>query len=376
MSIKKYLRQIYNNLRGKAVLENVFESNYEKNCLLLYVKKPFETSEESAAHQNLWQTKEIARLINGLGYNVDVVDYSDDIVWLHKKYDAVFDICVRDNPIYEKALKKNAKKIVYFTGSESVFANNAELKRIDDLYVRRGVKLQPRRQAPLISKRVEEFDEAIIIGNDYNLATYNDFRLPKTFEVPNTGYDLSVHFDRDKKKTNSFLYFGSAGSVHKGLDLLLEIFAGKDFPCKLYVCGNIKGEADFCKAYEQELYHTPNIKLVGFVDVLGEEFQKLYDECAYSLMPSCSEGRAGTVATCMSAGLIPICSRECGYEENEVITLQNCSKETIQKAILDASQQDMNWIETKSNEMIALSKTKYSRNAFTQEMGKALRDVL
>ena len=124
------------------------------------------------------------------------------------------------------------------------------------------------------------------------------------------------------------------------------------------------------------MYHTPNIKLVGFVDVLGEEFQKLYDECAYSLMPSCSEARAGTVATCMSAGLIPICSRECGYEENEVITLQNCSKETIQKAILDASQQDMNWIETKSNEMIALSKTKYSRNAFTQEMGKALRDVL
>lgn len=120
--------------------------------MLLYVKKPFETSEESAAHQNLWQTKEIARLINGLGYNVDVVDYRDDIVWLHKKYDAVFDICVRDNPIYEKALKKNAKKIVYFTGSESVFANNAELKRIDDLYVRRGVKLQPRRQAPLISK--------------------------------------------------------------------------------------------------------------------------------------------------------------------------------------------------------------------------------
>lgn len=35
MGIKRYLRQGYNNLRGKSVLENVFESSYEKKLLAI-----------------------------------------------------------------------------------------------------------------------------------------------------------------------------------------------------------------------------------------------------------------------------------------------------------------------------------------------------
>ena len=376
MKVRKFLHEVRNLLRGKSVLENVFNSNNEKNCLLLYVKAPFTQNEESAAHQNQWQTKEIARIITSLGYNVDVMDYQDDIVWLHKKYDAVFDICVRDHPVYEKAITKETKKIVYFTGSESVFANHAEIKRIEGVYARRNVKLQPRRQAPLISKRVEEFDRAIFIGNDYNLATYKDFSLPKTFLVPNTGYNLDIRFDPQKKRPTSFVYMGSAGCVHKGLDLLLEIFSEKDFPCKLYVCGNVTGEPDFCNAYEKELFHTENIQYCGFIDVLGEKFRTLCEECTYSVMPSCSEGMAGTVASCMSAGLIPICSRECGYEEDEVITLKDCRLETIREEILRASQKDMNWIEERSLAMLSLSRTKYSREAFTRKMTSALQDIL
>lgn len=370
------MHQIYNILSGNAILENVLNTNFEKNCLVLYIKTPFVQKEISVSHQNVWQTREIARIICGFGYNVDVVDYRDDIVWLHKKYDAVFDVCVRDHPIYEKALKKGAKKIVYFTGGESVFANNAELKRIQDVYARRGVRLQPRRQAPLISKKVEEFDEAIIIGNDYNLATYNAFHLPKTFKVPNTGYDLKPVFYRNKKKATSFLYFGSAGCVHKGLDLLLEVFSEKDFPCKLYVCGNVEKETDFYEAYKKELYKTKNIETVGFVNIFEEKFRKLYDECAYSILPSCSEVRAGSVVTCMSAGMIPICSRECGYEDDEVINLTDSKIETIREAVLQASQKDMNWIEMTSKKVVDLSQTKYSPQAFTEEMWTALKNVL
>lgn len=376
MQMKYYLKQIYYFFTGKSVLQNVFHSAHSKNCLLLYLKEPFLQKEISIIHQNRWQIKEIARIIDSIGYNVDVVNYNDRIVWLSHQYDAVFDICVKDHPVYEKALKPGAKKIVYFTGSESVFANNAELTRIENLYQRRGVRLQPRRQAPLISKKVEEFDEAIIIGNDFNLATYCNFDLPQVFKVPNTGYDLNPIFDRSRKKATSFFYFGSSGCVHKGLDLLLDIFSEPGFPCKLYVCGNVKAETDFCSAYEKELYHTDNIRLIGFINVLGHEFRNIYDECAFTIMPSCSEARAGSVVTCMSAGVIPICSRECGFEEDEVITLEDCTLSTIRDTILRASQKDMGWLEKESGRMIELSKTKYSPEAFSREMKKALQAIL
>ena len=59
---------------------------------------------------------------------------------------------------------------------------------------------------------------------------------------------------RDPKK---FVFFGSLGAVHKGLDLLLEVFSRMTTDCKLYVCSGYEKEEDFCKLYHKELYETP-----------------------------------------------------------------------------------------------------------------------
>ena len=151
----------------------------------------------------------------------------------------------------------------------------AEIKRIEELYRRRGAEIVTRRQAPLILKEIESYDETIMIGNQYNLDTYKDFKLPKTFLVPNTGYKFNFKFDRSKKRSDTFLFFGSAGCVHKGLDLLLEIFSEKNFPCTLYVCGNYMNELDFYEEYRKELTQYKNIKARGFVDIKSDEFRDI-----------------------------------------------------------------------------------------------------
>lgn len=357
------------------VVENVNLSSHNKNCLLVYIKTPFQQADDYS-HQNNAQVRIIAKILDELEYNVDVIDYRSKHVFFKKEYDAVFDICVKNEPVYKEYLKESAKRVVYFTGSESKFANNAEIERIKACAERRGVRLQPRRQAPLISKEVEKFDEAILIGDEYNLDTYKAFKLPKTFLVPNTGYDFKNRFKSGSRKTSNFLFFGSAGCVHKGLDLLLEIFSEKDFPGTLYVCGNFDKELDFLREYEKELYHTDNIKPIGFVDIWGEKFTELCELCTYTILPSCSEGMAGTIVTCMSAGLIPICSKNCGYSDNtEIITLSNCSKECIRNTVLESISKDKSWIDERSDKMLELVKTKYSINSFETAMRKALSSV-
>lgn len=374
--IHKYIRILKSWTGFHNVICNVNRTHYKKNCLISYIKEPFEKP-PNRSHQNEMQVLVIARLIGEFGYNVDIIDYKSQHVIFNKKYDVVFDICAKDKPVYKNYLKASAKRIVYFTGSESKFANNAEMERLIDCANRRGVMLQPRRQAPLISKEIEKFDEAILIGNEDSLATYKEFNLPRIFLVPNTGYDFGNRFNLEKRKSTNFLYFGSVGCVHKGLDLLLEIFAEPNFPGTLYVCGNYEKERDFISEYEIELYHTEAIKPMGFIDIEGEKFKDVCSLCSYTLLPSCSEGMAGTIVTCMSAGLIPICSKICGYSDNpEIITLKDCSKDCIRSTILEAISKDENWIKEKSDKMLELVDLKYSMKNFETAMRKALSFVL
>ncbi|WP_314621160.1 hypothetical protein, partial [uncultured Selenomonas sp.] len=101
--------------------------------------------------------------------------------------------------------------------------------------------------------------------------------------------------------------------VHKGLDLLLEIFGQKDFPFELYICSSFQSEKEFCEVYKSELFHTSNIHSVGFIDIMGEKFCEISEKCSFTILPSCSEGVAGSALTAMSAGIIPIVIRECGF---------------------------------------------------------------
>lgn len=357
-------------------LENVNHTAYDKNCLMCYITPPF-FSDSKTSHQNQVQTPVIAQVLGGLGYNVDVLDYYQKNVKLRKKYDAVLDISVTELPVYRNHLLPGAKRIVYFTGSESVFQNTAENKRVEAASKRRGVNLKTKRQAPLISKEIEQFDGALLIGNNNTLRTYSDFRLPKTYLIPNTGYEFDAdRFDYSSVSSKNFLYFGSGGSVHKGLDLLLEVFSEKDFPADLYVCGSFESEKDFVKAYQQELYHTPNIHAVGYVNILSEKFTKVVGTCAYTILPSCSEGMAGSINTCMSAGVIPICSAQCGFDEEDVILLPDCEMETIRATVLEYCSQPQEWIAEQRCKMLALAKEKFSMAQFESAVREALTAIL
>jgi glycosyltransferase involved in cell wall biosynthesis len=135
------------------------------------------------------------------------------------------------------------------------------------------------------------------------------YRVPISTQVV---YSWSEEKDFDACRKN-FLWFGSGGLVHKGLDLVLEAFAQMP-DCHLTICGPISKEEDFVKAFYKELYQTANIHTVGWIDINSQKFRNILNNCVGIVYPSCSEGGGGSVINCMHAGLIPIVSYEASVD--------------------------------------------------------------
>jgi glycosyltransferase involved in cell wall biosynthesis len=152
------------------------------------------------------------------------------------------------------------------------------------------------------------------LGNEFTRSTYPSGGAPMVripVSVPRT-YDWPVAKDFDRAR-RTFLWFGSGGLVHKGLDLVLEAFA--ELPhCSLLVCGPISRERDFARAYRRELYELPNVRTLGWVDVGSERFRELALRCGALVYPSCSEGGGASALTCMHAGLLPVLTREASVD--------------------------------------------------------------
>lgn len=381
--IKHRLKYILQLKGHQTFIPNVNNTNYSKKCLLVYVIRPFLVPADKIgdSHQNQKQAVEMARVIGTFGYNVDAADFSNTYALRHikAKYDLIIDIQTLRTPgFWSNNMNNDCKLVIYSTGSSVTFSYKQEHKRLDDLERRRGVRLTPRsgNTKPEREAIIETADAFWHIGNSYNIHTYEYLKLPPVYLIKNTGYKfgwLRNDIIRDKR---SFVFFASVGQVLKGLDLLLEIFGREGFGCNLYICSAFMNEKDFCDEYRHELFERPNIFPVGFVDINGQKFREITEKCAYVIMPSCSEGIAGSILTAMSAGVIPIVSRECGFYDDEVINLPDCRSETIEQYISEYSQKPDEWIKEHSEHSVNIVKARYSFESFGRSVNDAMTAML
>jgi glycosyltransferase involved in cell wall biosynthesis len=214
---------------------------------------------------------------------------------------------------------------------------------------------------------VETADAIIAIGPEANAATWRERFAGPIHTFDNAGYGetaftgMRKDFDRARR---SFLFFASGGQVQKGLDLLLEIFPTLP-ELHLYVCSSFESERDFCACYRKELYATPNVHPIGWVQVNGPEFSELTRRCASVILPSCSEGgQPGSVIQCMWAGLIPLVTREAMVETEDFgITLEDDSLDAIRRGVVTIAQQPTSWHREHSARTREVAETRYSEAA-------------
>jgi glycosyltransferase involved in cell wall biosynthesis len=292
------------------------------NVLLSYITTPFTLLAEDQfnGHTNYWETRDMARAFLERGYSVDVIDKNDTAFIPKKRYACFIDI------------ESNLARLAPLLNPDciKIFHNAAEMARLADLKARRGAALLPRRVTPPYD--VAPADLLSSLCGPFPESTYAFLKKP-IYHIPlsttHTYPKPEKNYDSARKR---FIWFGGAGAVHKGLDLVLEAFAAMP-EYTLLVCGKF-GEQDFNDAYKKELTGMPHIQSIGYIDPGSEQFKEIARDSLAIVFPSCSEGCASSVVVTMHAGIIPIVSRESGIETRDFgITLVENTITAIQDAV-------------------------------------------
>jgi glycosyltransferase involved in cell wall biosynthesis len=352
------------------------------NVLLSYILEPFVLKAGQSlpnTHTNYWESLQMARTFLDLGYAVDVISYQNDLFMPKKEYSFLIDThsggcnLERLSPV----LKRDCKKIIHLDTAHILFHNAAECARLLALQQRRGVTLRPRRfMMPNLG--IEYADCATLLGNDFTVGTYSYakkpiYRLP--ISTPAT-YPWPENKDFEACR-REFLWFGSGGMVHKGLDLVLEAFA--EMPAyRLTICGPVNKEEDFVQAFYKELYQTPNIRTVGWVDIESPRFKNILNNAIALIYPSCSEGQSGSVVSCLHGGLIPIISYQCGVDVSDDfgLMLTQCSLEEIKDSVRRIADLPAAELKSMARKAWEFARANHTREKFAEEYKKFAKTLI
>ena len=353
--------------------------------LYSYLEEPLLWADDSPGfmfHSNLWESREIARIFVEEGFSVDVINWSDDAFVPAREYDVLFDIS-RNLSRLAPLAPPGALKVLHCTGSDAGYQNVAETRRVEDLRRRRGgdYRVQRAVAAPELQARsLEVADACSLLGNAHTLATYPERFRAKMRSVTVSASDLGANRKRPGSYVppeREFLWFFGWGAAHKGLDLLLEVFA-ENPQWTLNVVGNALDESEFVRLYKRELTGLPNIRAHRFLQPAGQEFGEILRRCFCVVAPTCSEGISPAVVTCLQAGLFPIISRDTGVSlpPGCGIWLESCSLAEIEAAVGAAHRMPEATLAAQTGAAQGEALRRYSRRAFRDEMSAFLRDAI
>lgn len=371
------VRNFYRRLLHKNIISLTAEKGKDKKVLLSYITRPFDICPNHYVfyrHSNQWECMQIAKTWLNHGYDVEVIDWDNNTFVPQKDYSVFIDIHSNMERL-APLLNENCYKILHITGAHWSFQNDAEIKRIINLKARKGVELKPRRIV-MPSNGIEFADCATILGNKFTQETFTYANKP-LYPIP---LSTTIRFpylyrDYDKVKKN-FLWLGSAGMVHKGLDLVLDVFS--ELPdYNLTICGHVNREKDFNNLYFNELYNKNNIRMLGFVDVCSKQFLDIITNTSALIYPSCSEGQAGSVITCLHAGLIPIISIESGVDVNDFgIILKTSTHNEIREAIIELSKKSRDDLQQMSKKAWIYAQNNHTQEKFAECYNRFVEEIL
>lgn len=309
----------------KQLVLNTFSASHSRRALLVFHAAAFLPTTDIYRHSGLLLTRTLAEALDDMGYVVDVADQN---VSTGEKYNLVVDAKCH---LYQ-GVRRDCPRI--FLAVQRADQNERVIERYRAMNERRGTNLQPVGLYPPCAP-LDSVSQIIVVGNDYTAESWRAVYDGRVACINNVAYpDIEYVGEKDWEiARRSFLFFAGKGPVHKGLDLLLEVFT-KHPELNLYVCQ--QSNAAFHTAYWKELHDLPNVNgLIGWVPVDEKLFHKLAYRCGYIIHPSCSEGQAGAVVQGMAAGLIPLISRESGVD----LGITNyVSPSTLGQDVIKASQ--------------------------------------
>lgn len=330
-----YGMRVINKAKNLTRLKDVYHSGLERRVLISYIKEPF--CRNSLAHTNFYEVTTAAKIFDSLGYRVDVMHYEGRVPRLDV-YDAIYGFGDVFQSYFEGGGGR-AKTIYYGAGMHVCHQNNASLQRVKEVHGKTGVWLcgSARYVEKNWSHQTVLVDGIIALGNEQCAQTYRKHYDGPVLACPAPFFQTvdyqQVMACRKPDAHKGYLWFGSAGLIHKGLDLCLEYFQ-QNSDVELHICGDIYLEPDFVEVYRKALFSCPNIHVHGFVDLQSSIFKDILSSCAFVIFPSCSEGGGASVLTVMGNGaLIPVVTPASSVTADHGVIINNLTLEGLAQAV-------------------------------------------
>jgi len=306
MGLKIIIRRIFSFFSKNHIISNIGGSKW---IFVSYITEPFKRKKNDGyfhGHQNRQETLIIAEVAQELGFSYVFNDYDKPLNFWKRNFDIVFGL----EPNFKILCEKNPKalKIYYATGAYFKHQNlmiinrtNAFCEKYDTNY--------PYKRLIKEHNSCEVADFIFQIGSKFTIETYPEHLRHKILIINQTSHVFkNINIEEKIKMTSSkdFIWFGSWGTILKGLDLVIEcFFINKSL--NLHVVGPI--EEEFLRVFKNKINNVSNIFLYGFLDVTSKEFRDLVNKCAFLIFPSASEGVPGSVINLQILGVIPILSK-------------------------------------------------------------------
>jgi len=346
MIINKIKQKIRSVMRPKFIENIVEEGKFYPYRALLYYKTGWFLKDYKLdyKHTNEWEIIEIVKILNSLGFAVDVVDRGLTDFLPDDKYQLFIGLAAGDSGKYYAdyaRLLSSAVKVALCAGPEPTLSARLVREQYERFNRRHHTSIPTMREPTIdFDSFVEVSDALLVIGeeNTFCPRSYSKHDIPIHTYLP--GCSSNIRFIkkwlsmRDRKK---FICFAGNGFICKGVDLVVEAFSR--YPeLSVHICGP-DDEAGFFEVLGPIIECNDNIHYEGFVEVGSEKFESLASSCSYVIFNSSAEGVATSVTSMMIAGLVPVVNYETGIALDDFgLAINNgiSRVDAVEKSILDA----------------------------------------
>ena len=332
-------------------------------------------AEVSASHTHYWECRHMAHSFRDAGYNVDVIDFADSEFVPDKSYEVL--VSARTNlERLAKHVPAHCLKIAHLDTAHFLTNNANATERLRQVRDKHRVALRSTRMVEA-NWALEAADMGCVLGNAFTADTYEFagkpiYRIPLS-SVRRFDWQADKDFDACRK---TFLWFGSGGFVHKGLDLVIDAFA--ELPdYRLLICGPLDLEPRFVRAFDDALYHRDNIETIGWTNVTSPEFAEIRRRAIAMVYPSCSEGGGGSTITCMHAGLIPVVSAQASVDVGDFGTvIDDLSVDAVRDAVQALGEQPVTTLEQRARAAWEFARQHHTRETFAANYDQFVANVV
>lgn len=368
-----------NKKNASKIKRNVLNSTHSKKVLLSYISSAFNNKNNISNHHTNYYTSYIfAEVLDKLGYVVDVVNWTEKYDSNYDEYEAILGL---GDSMENAFLTKNSHtKIIYFaTGCNPFFCNRVTIERVMDFYNKHGKYLieSSRFQFKDYPLQHEAADWIILHGNAFAKSTFRNYNID-IISVPVHIYHTPDLENKDWASAKmNYLWFGSSGLIHKGLDLVIDTFVNKN-DINLHICGTLESENRFYNYYKPIIEAKSNIFYHGHIDISTDKFKEILNQCAYIIFPSASEGGCAAVITCMAnGGLIPITAKSTDVNlDNYGIEINQLSIQGVEDAINKSQKLDISELIKQSKQIIEITSKSNTFECFKKDIYNILKRIL